>query len=68
QDGYLLLNVREPDGKPATLQILDAAGKPLAFSIVNVLEEPLSNNNITENELKPFENKFIKLRVPAIER
>ncbi|MDR2474207.1 MAG: hypothetical protein LBD53_11745 [Tannerella sp.] len=68
QDGYLLLNVREPDGKPATLQILDAAGKPLAFSIVNALEEPLSNNNITENELKPFENKFIKLRVPAIER
>jgi len=61
QNGYLLLNVREPDGVKTTMQILDANGKPLRFTIVNALEEPLGDSR-TAIDLLPYENKFIKLK------
>jgi hypothetical protein len=58
--GFILINVRELDGKATPLQIIDHAGKPLEFSIVNILEEPIQTG-VKESNFAPFENKFIKL-------
>ena len=60
--GYILINVRELDGKPTPLQIFDNAGKILEFSIVNVMEEPIEKG-VKETNFNPFENKFIKLKL-----
>jgi len=60
--GYILINIRELDGKPTPLQIFDSTGKILEFSVVNVLEESLQNG-LKETNFAPFENKFIKLAI-----
>ena len=61
-EGYLLINVRELDGKNSTLQILDKNGKPMEFTVVNILEEPLEKPS-KESGFIPYANKFIKLRI-----
>ena len=60
--GYILINVRELDGKSTPFQIFDSSGKTVEFSIVNALEEPLQNG-LKETDFAPFENKFIKLKL-----
>lgn len=62
EQGYVLLNVRELNGRDALLKIFDSKGNQLSFSIVNVIEEPLQSG-LRENTFKPFENKFIKLKL-----
>ena len=59
--GYVLINVRELDGKPTPLQIIGSDGKILEFSIVNAIEEPIQSG-LKEINFAPFENKFIKLK------
>jgi len=61
-EGYVLINVRELDGKPTPLQIVDGTGKVLEFSIVNAVEEPLQTG-LKETNFAPFANKFIKLKL-----
>ena len=60
-NGYVLINVRELDGKSTPLQIINSTGKIMEFSIVNALEETLQTG-VTESVFAPFENKFIKLK------
>ncbi|MBF6628966.1 MAG: hypothetical protein ITG04_10745 [Proteiniphilum sp.] len=60
--GWLLLNVRETDGKDTALTISDRSGKPFMFQIVNAIEEPLSDL-VTSDRFKADENKFIKLKI-----
>ena len=62
EEGYVLINVRELDGKPTLLKITDPTGKIVEFSIVNALEEPLQNR-LKETNFIPFENKFIKFKL-----
>jgi hypothetical protein len=61
-DGYLLLNIRELDGTPVDLRLTGMNGQALSFTVVNSIEGPLTSvvNSIS---FKPFENKFIKLKV-----
>ena len=61
EEGYILINVRELDGKPTPFQISDATGKVLEFSIVNAIEETMQSG-LKEVQFAPFENKFIKLK------
>jgi len=61
-NGYILINVRELDGKSTLLQIFDSSGQQLEFSIVNALEEPLQKG-LKETNFIPLENKFIKLKL-----
>ncbi len=58
--GAVLVNLRETDGRSATLTLLDADGKPLEFEVVNVLDEPLGRR-ADSLELKPYENVFVRL-------
>jgi len=60
--GYILINVRELDGKSTPLQISGSTGKILEFSIVDALEEPMQSG-LKETNFAPFENKFIKLKI-----
>jgi hypothetical protein len=60
--GWLLLNVRETEGKDATLIFKDGSGKPILFRVVNAIEEPLSDL-VTAQPFKAEENKFIKLKI-----
>ncbi|MDR3246447.1 MAG: hypothetical protein LBT50_08450 [Prevotellaceae bacterium] len=59
---YVLINVRELDGKATSFQILDATGKPLEFSVVNAIEEPMETV-VKEVDFLPFGNKFVKLKL-----
>jgi hypothetical protein len=61
-EGYILINVRELDGKSTPLQIVDGTGETLEFLIVNAIEEPIQKG-LKETNFKPFENKFIKLKL-----
>lgn len=61
-DGYLLINVRELDGKNTPLQILDTNGNPIEFTVVNILEEPLEKG-AKETNFIPYANKFIKVKL-----
>lgn len=61
-DGYLLINVRELDGKNTPLQILDTNGNPVEFTVVNVIEEELEKP-AKETNFMPFANKFIKVKL-----
>ena len=61
-EGYILINVRELDGKTTPLQINGSNGKIVEFSIVNAIEEPIQSG-LKETNFKPFENKFIKLKL-----
>ena len=58
--GYVLINVRELDGKQTPFQVLDNTGKPLTFSVVNAIEESITDN-VREINFEPFGNKFIKV-------
>ncbi len=58
--GYILINVRELDGKQSKLQILDTNGSPMEFQVVNAIEEPILSN-LKETDFISYENKFIKL-------
>lgn len=60
--GYVLINVRELDGKLTPMQIIDGKGEILDFSIVNAIEEPLLSG-LKEINFVPFENKFIKIKL-----
>jgi len=62
EKGYILINVRELDGKPTLLRISDQTGQVLEFSIVNALEEPLYES-LKETHFIPFENKFMKFKL-----
>ncbi|MDR1887219.1 MAG: hypothetical protein LBQ70_04815 [Prevotellaceae bacterium] len=59
---YLLLNIRELDGKATTLQIIDNTGKALEFSVVNAIEETVESG-LNEVGFAPFGNKFIKIKL-----
>ena len=59
-DGHILINVRELDGKQSNFQIFDSSGNPLKFSIVNIIEESLQTE-LKEILFAPYENKFIKI-------
>ncbi|GHT58890.1 hypothetical protein AGMMS50239_04320 [Bacteroidia bacterium] len=61
-NGYVLLNVRELDGKQTKMQLLDNNNKALNFSIVNLIEEPIEEN-LKEIDFLPFGNKFIKIKL-----
>jgi hypothetical protein len=60
--GYVLVNVRELDGKTTPLQITDSKGEIIEFSVVNVIEEPIQSG-LKEINFSPFENKFIKIKL-----
>ncbi|MDR3250610.1 MAG: hypothetical protein LBT42_02970, partial [Tannerella sp.] len=60
-EGYVLINVRELDGKQTSFQILDNKGNPSEFSIVNLIEEPIEQG-LKSVEFKPYSNKFIKFK------
>lgn len=60
--GFLLLNVRETDGKSTEFTIKDRSGKLYEFQIVNAIEESLSDT-VKSVSFAPFENKFIKLKI-----
>jgi len=62
ETGYILINVRELDGKQTPLQIIGNNGKILEFSVVNAIEEPIQSG-LKEINFAPFENKFIKLKL-----
>jgi hypothetical protein len=59
--GYVLINVRELDGKQSLFQILDNEGKPLEFTVVNAIEETLETG-LKEISFAPYGNRFIKFR------
>jgi hypothetical protein len=59
---YILLNIRELNGKESILKIIDKNGNPLSFSIVNVIEEGIEEG-LKESRFIPFENKFIKIKL-----
>lgn len=59
---YVLLNVRELNGKESVLKIINCNGDPVTFSVVNVIEETLEEG-LNQNRFKPLENKFIKLKL-----
>lgn len=58
--GVVLVNLRETDGRSATLTLLDTDGKPLEFEVVNVLDEQLGRR-ADSLELKPYENVFVRI-------
>lgn len=60
--GFLLLNVRETDGKDTALIIRDRSGKTYDLQVVNAIEEPLSDI-VASHSFAPFENKFIKVKL-----
>lgn len=60
-EGYVLLNVREIDGKRTPLKILDKEGQAIPFAIVNAIEEILENE-MADHLFEPYQNKFIKIK------
>jgi hypothetical protein len=59
--GYVLINVRELDGKQSSFQLLDNKGNPLEFTVVNAIEETLETG-LKEISFAPYGNKFIKFK------
>jgi hypothetical protein len=59
--GYVLVNVRETDGKQTVFRIFDPEGTPLRFSIVNAIEEVMASG-LKEITFDPYGNKFIKFQ------
>lgn len=60
--GAVLVNLRETDGREASLTLMDADGNPLRFEVVNVLDEPVGKRT-DSLELKPYENVFVRLEL-----
>lgn len=64
EDGCIILQARETSGKDiAKLELKDPSGKKIPFDIVNVLESPIKKN-LTSLSLDPFENVFVRIRIP----
>lgn len=61
EEGYVLLNIREIDGKETDFRIVDKDGRPIPFMVVNVIEEPLENTAMN-SLFTSYQNKFIKIR------
>lgn len=61
-DGYLLINVRELDGKDTLFRLLDTNGNPVEFTVVNIIEERLEEP-AKETKFVPYGNKFIKVKL-----
>ncbi|MDR1223944.1 MAG: hypothetical protein LBL07_13860 [Tannerella sp.] len=62
EKGYILINVRELDGKQTPFHLLDNAGNALEFSIVNLIEDPIKTG-LRETTVPPFGNMFIKFKM-----
>jgi hypothetical protein len=62
EEGYILLNVRELDGKATPLHLIDSTGQHRPFSVVNLIEEPIETG-VNEILFEPYENKFIKIKL-----
>lgn len=60
-EGYVLLNIREIDGKRTPLRILDKDGQAVPFTIVNAIEENLENE-ASAHLFEGYQNKFIKIK------
>ena len=58
---FILINVRELDGKQTPFQLMDNTGKPVEFSVVNAIEESITNT-ISKIDFEPYGNKFIKVK------
>lgn len=63
EEGYVLLNIREIDGKRTNLRILDKDGQAIPFTIVNAIEEKLENER-SNHLFEGYQNKFIKIKYP----
>ena len=61
EEGYILLNIREIDGKRTNLRILNEDGQTVLFTIVNAIEEKLENET-SEHIFEGYQNKFIKIK------
>ncbi|MDC2206463.1 hypothetical protein PO114_21885 [Bacteroides thetaiotaomicron] len=61
EEGYILLNIREIDGKRTNLRILNEDGQTVPFTIVNAIEEKLENET-SEHIFEGYQNKFIKIK------
>lgn len=61
EEGYVLLNIREIDGKRTHLRILDKDGRAVPFTIVNAIEEVLENE-MSDHLFEGYQNKFIKIK------
>ena len=61
EEGYILLNIREIDGKRTNLRILNEDGQTIPFTIVNAIEEKLENET-SEHIFEGYQNKFIKIK------
>ena len=61
EEGYILLNIREIDGKRTNLRILNEDGQTIPFTIVNAIEEKLENVT-SEHIFEGYQNKFIKIK------
>ena len=61
EEGAVMVNFRETDGKPAELVIYDGDGNPVEFRIVNVLDEPAGQGSVSSFEMKPYENVFVRI-------
>ncbi|WP_300735843.1 polysaccharide lyase family protein [uncultured Alistipes sp.] len=62
EEGAVLINLRETDGRDATLTLLNADGQPLPFERVNVLDE-VQGEKVTSLPLKGYENVFVRVRL-----
>lgn len=60
EPGSVMVNLRETDGRQATLTLLDANGQPLAFERVNVLDEA-QGEKVTSLSLGAYENVFVRV-------
>lgn len=60
-EGAVLVNLRETDGQPAELTLLDQAGKAMPFEVVNALDEP-KGQRVSKLTLKPYENIFVRIK------
>ena len=62
EEGYIVINVRELDGKETTMQILSNNGQALEFDIVNAIEENITEK-VKDAKFAPYANIFIKLKI-----
>ena len=58
--GALVVNLRETEGREATLTLVDEAGRPLRFRRVDILDRPMGDWTETLR-LAPCENLFVRL-------
>lgn len=61
EKGYILLNIREVDGKRTDLRILNEDGQTIPFTIINTIEKKLENET-SEHISEGYQSKFMKIR------